>query len=45
MKVESMRIIKLFDSSWLPPGETTFRITEKGIEDIPEPEKTKEAQI
>lgn len=28
------RIIKLIDSSWLPPGECAIRITEKGIEDL-----------
>jgi hypothetical protein len=34
--VGSTRIATLFDSSYMPRAETTFRITEKGIEDIPE---------
>ena len=32
----STRIATLFDSSYMPRAETTFRITEKGMEDIPE---------
>lgn len=28
------RIATLIDSSWLPPGECVFQITEKGIEDV-----------
>jgi len=28
------RIARLIDSSWLPPGECVFRITEKGVEDV-----------
>jgi DNA repair protein RadA len=28
------RIAKLMDSSWLPPAECVFQITEKGIEDL-----------
>ena len=31
-----IRIARLIDSSWLPPGECMFRITDKGVEDIPE---------
>ena len=30
------RIARLIDSSWLPPAECVFQITEKGIEDVPE---------
>jgi len=30
------RIARLIDSSWLPPGECVFKLTGKGIEDIPE---------
>jgi len=29
-------IARLIDSSWLPPGEIVFKITEKGIEDVEE---------
>lgn len=36
---ENKRIARLIDSSFLPPGETSFAITERGIEDVPEPEK------
>jgi len=32
----NVRIARLIDSSWLPPGECLFRITEKGIEDVEE---------
>jgi len=32
------RIARLFDSSWLPPRECVFQITEKGIEDLEENE-------
>lgn len=31
------RIARLIDSSWLPPGECVFRITEKGVEDVEVP--------
>ena len=31
-----IRIARLIDSSWLPPGECMFRITERGVEDVPE---------
>jgi len=30
------RIARLIDSSWLPPAECVFQITEKGIEDVEE---------
>jgi len=30
----NVRIARLIDSSWLPPQECVFRITEKGIEDV-----------
>lgn len=36
-----VRIARLIDSSWLPPGECVFRITEKGIEDMPKEEEKK----
>lgn len=32
----SKRIARLIDSAWLPEGECTFRISEKGIEDFTE---------
>jgi DNA repair protein RadA len=35
----SRRIAKIEDSAWLPPAEATFRISEKGIEDVSEEEK------
>lgn len=37
------RIVQLIDSSWLPPGECLFRITDKGIEDIEEKPRRAEA--
>jgi len=30
----SVRIARIEDSSWLPPAEATFRITERGVEDV-----------
>jgi len=32
----NIRIAQLIDSSWLPPGEAPFKITEKGVEDTGE---------
>ncbi|MEM2050112.1 MAG: DNA repair and recombination protein RadA [Thermoproteota archaeon] len=32
-----IRVARLIDSSFLPPGEAVFRITEKGVEDVGEP--------
>jgi len=34
--LESVRIARLLESPWLPTGEATFRITEKGVEDTVE---------
>ena len=38
----NMRIARLIDSSWLPPGECVFQITKKGIEDAEEEKKEEE---
>jgi DNA repair protein RadA len=35
----STRIARIEDSAWLPPAEATFRISEKGIEDVSKEEK------
>jgi len=32
----NVRIARLIDSSWLPPGECMFVITDRGVEDVPE---------
>jgi len=38
---DSKRIARVWDSPCLPEGECTFKVTEKGIEDVPEAEGTK----
>lgn len=38
---KNVRIASIADSSWLEPGERLFKITAKGIEDVPEEEKKK----
>jgi len=35
----STRIARIEDSAWLPPAEATFRISERGIEDVSKEEK------
>jgi DNA repair protein RadA len=39
LEKRTLRIARLMDSSWLPPGEEHFRLGPKGIEDIPKEEK------
>jgi len=41
---DSKRIARVFDSPCLPEDECTFKVTEKGIEDVPEAESTKTKQ-
>ena len=41
----NVRIARLIDSSWLPPAECIFMLTEKGIEDIPEEPKQKKGDL
>lgn len=36
---ETTRIVRLIDSSWLPPGECTIQINERGIGDVEEKKK------
>jgi RecA/RadA recombinase len=38
---KNTRIASVADSSWIEPGERVFKITAKGIEDVPEDEKKK----
>jgi RecA/RadA recombinase len=40
----SIRIARIEDSCWLPPAEATFRITERGTEDLPKEEEGEEGE-
>ena len=39
------RIARLIDSSWLPPGERVFQITERGIEDVQDETVTSKPEL
>jgi DNA repair protein RadA len=40
----SIRVARIEDSCWLPPAEATFRITQKGVEDLPKEEEKRHGE-